>query len=269
MAFGCSPSSETRQIQVSPDPSRGSVEVESPLHVSEKIPLVIVLHGFKANAWIQNWYFGLSRYVRKKHFHLVALEGTKNSDGDRFWNASSSCCNLERSGVDDVAYISNVIKKIKQDLPVSRVYIVGHSNGGFMAYRMLCEDSSVDGILSLAGVDSDRPCRRDPSLKTTIIHVHGHQDDVISDQGGKFKNLEPYPDVASVLKKWSERLKCGDPTFEVKNYSKAIWGDDSILQNFRCEADNSLHDVRIEKGSHMPWINDSFREEMLNLLLNQ
>ncbi len=43
-------------------------------------------------------------------------------------------------GVDDTEYLVNLIDKIASSYPIDRekVYIFGHSNGGFMAHRMAC-----------------------------------------------------------------------------------------------------------------------------------
>ena len=38
-------------------------------------------------------------------FALAFPDGTRDSSGRRFWNATDACCNFENTPVDDVAYI--------------------------------------------------------------------------------------------------------------------------------------------------------------------
>lgn len=71
-----------------------------------------------------------------------------------FWNATNSCCDLFHSGVDDSAYIASIIADVKSTVAVDpkRIFVVGHSNGGFMAYRMACNHAGdIAAIVSLAG----------------------------------------------------------------------------------------------------------------------
>jgi membrane protein implicated in regulation of membrane protease activity len=56
--------------------------------------------------------------------------------------------------VDDSTYLHRLLDAVKSAYRVdpTRVYFVGHSNGGFMAYRMACEHATeITAIVSLAG----------------------------------------------------------------------------------------------------------------------
>ena len=64
-----------------------------------------------------------------------------------------------------VAYLRAIIRDVMARYPVDRrrVFVVGHSNGGFMAYRMACEASDlVTGVVSLAGATWKDPARCRP-----------------------------------------------------------------------------------------------------------
>jgi polyhydroxybutyrate depolymerase len=95
------------------------------------IPLVIVLHGFGAGGYTQAAYFGLASLVEEKKFLLVAPDGTPDSKGRRFWNAVDTCCDFDKTGVDDVKYITGLVDEIatKWTVDRKRVFLVGHSNG--------------------------------------------------------------------------------------------------------------------------------------------
>ncbi len=83
------------------------------------------------------------------------LDGsTKDSKGNEFWNATDACCNADGSTVDDSGYLSALLWDIRAQYNVdpNRVYVFGHGNGGFMAYRMACDHSlQVSGVASLGG----------------------------------------------------------------------------------------------------------------------
>ena len=81
-------------------------------------------------------------------------DGTIDRWGNRFWNATDACCDFGNTGVDDAGYLRGVIEEIARRFAVDRkrVYLIGHSNGGFMAYRMACQSADlIAGIASLAG----------------------------------------------------------------------------------------------------------------------
>jgi len=268
-ATGCMQTTKT-EVTLSTDPDRGVLTVESPLGARNPLPLLVVLHGYGANPFIQSLYFSFGSYVSEKKFHLVYLTGTKDSKGKRFWNASPSCCNLDGSKVDDVQYVSEAIDAIRGKLPVSKVFIAGHSNGGFMALRLACDlGNKIDGIFSLAGADVQRICAPRMYKEFRTVLAHGMKDDVISTKGGSYQGLPRYQGFGMTREIWKSRLGCMPSLIdgEKKDYSLGIWGEDSALIREDCGDKNRLVTIRIEEGSHRPWINSSFREDVLTQLL--
>ncbi len=66
-----------------------------------------------------------------------------------------------------------------------RVYLIGHSNGGSMAYRMACQFSDqVAGIASLAGTTFMDPTQCRPSEPVNILHIHGTAETIDPYAGG-------------------------------------------------------------------------------------
>ncbi len=88
-----------------PAATRGAPQIYLPRNYASlpSAPLVLLLHGFTGNADFTNLYFGMKLRAEQRGFILVTPEGTKNSQGHQFWNATNKCCDLEHSGVDDVA----------------------------------------------------------------------------------------------------------------------------------------------------------------------
>ena len=138
------------------------------------VPGSQVAHAFatlRANELI--WHFHVNNYLKGVNppaFDLL------------FWNADSACCDFEHKNPDDVAYIGGLIDDISRDWPVDKnqVFVLGHSNGGYMAYRMACERADVIAAIgSLAGNASSMPSACTPSQPVGVVHMHGTIDDIV------------------------------------------------------------------------------------------
>ena len=115
----------------------------------------VCLHTHTARpAQLQESYFQLAATASANGMLYADPDGTTDPNGSMFWNATNSCCDLFHSGVDDSAYIASIIADVKSTVAVDpkRIFVVGHSNGGFMAYRMACNHAGdIAAIVSLAG----------------------------------------------------------------------------------------------------------------------
>lgn len=84
-----------------------------------------------------------------------------------------------------MAFFEELIASLisQYDIDTDRVWVVGHSNGGMMAYRLACELSSrITAIGVAAGsmmIDSCSPTR-----PVAALHVHGDLDTVVPLAGG-------------------------------------------------------------------------------------
>lgn len=145
-------------------------------------PLVVMLHGYGANGTAQNYIFGFRERVTSHKFVLVVPEGTRNSQGRRFWNAFPDCCDFEKSGVDDVAYLSALVEEAASVVRIDRerVTAAGHSNGGYMSFRLACERPDLfRRVVSLAGSMPVNPADCPEPGAVSVLHVHGSLDDVV------------------------------------------------------------------------------------------
>ena len=96
------------------------------------LPLVMLLHAYRTDADVVDHYFGLQPLADSIGFLYVHPDGSKDSAGDEFWNATEACCDIHGSGIDDSGYLQGLIRDIEAAYSVDpkRVYVVGHSNGG-------------------------------------------------------------------------------------------------------------------------------------------
>jgi polyhydroxybutyrate depolymerase len=145
-------------------------------------PLVVVLHGYGASGFVQTAYFGANALPQEGKAFLIAPDGLTDSMGHQFWNADAACCDFDHQNPDDVGYISGLVEDISAAYPIDpfAVWLVGHSNGGYMAYRMACERPDIiTNIVVLAGDEVSDPgsCRLTPPV--AVLHLHGSVDTTV------------------------------------------------------------------------------------------
>lgn len=231
-------------------------------------PLVVLLHGYSANGELQNAYLGLSARVDSHGFVLLVPEGTKAPNGKQFWNATEACCDFYHQGVDDVGYIRGLIEAAKSELAIDpeRVYLFGHSNGGFMSYRMACEASElVTGIVSLAGAVTATAADCKPVRPVNVLQIHGTNDKTIGYLGGPL-----FPSAAKGVERWRGLDGCtGDPTaMAAVDFDIGASGAETTGQIWSGCAEGTQVGLWTMQGSaHIPGFNDAFRDAVVTHLL--
>jgi len=158
-----------------------------------KRPLVVILHGSGASAeQVLGLAFPFSplsvwlEIAEREQVVVVAPDGIKRP-GQRAWNdgyadvASNPKC-------DDVAFIGAVIDRTvaEDDVDPERVYVIGVSKGGMMAYRVAAE--LAPRLAAFATVLAAMPLRATYAMPTTPLSaliVAGEKDPFIPYSGGK------------------------------------------------------------------------------------
>jgi polyhydroxybutyrate depolymerase len=160
----------------------------------DKWPLILMIHGYTSNAHQADVLLGLSKRVTKRGFLLLTPEGTPlpydhdtGTDhwkkGDLFWNATDFCCDFEKTNVNDVAYLLALIQETasKYHVDPERIYLFGHSNGGFMTTRLLCETDHVfAGAATLAGSTFKNPAQCRLKNPVSYLQVHAENDPTVA-----------------------------------------------------------------------------------------
>ncbi len=158
------------------------VQIPSDYTTKTRYPLIIVLHGLGGDGYAISRYFELDSRVDSKQYVLVVPDGTKNANGQNFWNATPACCAASQQDlqVDDVAYIRSLIEAAAANYSIDtrRIGLIGHSNGGFMALRMACEASEfVTAVVSLAGSTFADDASCTPATHpVSVLAMHGDAD---------------------------------------------------------------------------------------------
>ena len=252
---------------------------------SEPRPLVLLLHGYGSGGEGADAYFQFAAHVNELGFGLILPNGTEDPEGERFWNGTTECCDMLDTGVDDVGYLRGLIEEARAHAAFDKVFAVGHSNGGFMAYRLACEAiPGLAGIVSLAGgayANAD-DCRVPSAV--SVLQIHGNRDQVIRYEGGPLKGplgwTESVPGAEASVLRWAERAGCDlNAVEELTPIDTDVFveGAETSIQRWRegC-AGGTVHELwTIRGGSHVPlvwgteftgrillWLNDAYTGEV-------
>ena len=223
------------------------------------LPALVLLHGYGVDGAAQEAYFALRRATNAEGFYLVVPDGTLDADGRRFWNATPACCDFGATGVDDVAYLTSLLDALEAIVPVdpSAVFFLGHSNGGFMSFRMACELADrVAAIASLAGSDflDDTDCV--PSRPVSILAIHGDADDVIL-----YGGTAGYPGAQAVTERWAARASCdlGAPTTGAPIDIATVAGAETTVRRYETGCTGAQAELwTIAGGAHIPGLTRNF-----------
>jgi polyhydroxybutyrate depolymerase len=236
-----------------------------PAHLSQPATLVVLLHGYGSSGAVADGYMKLSQLAQQQGFLLAAPDGTVDARGQRFWNATDACCNREGREVDDVGYLSALIDEVKavHGVDAGRVFVIGHSNGGFMAHRLACERADrVAGIVSLAGATWKSPQRCSPTRPVSVLQVHGTDDQVIRYAGGEHApGATPYPSAMETVRLWAQKNGCGS-TLSSGSARRDLLepaGAETREDDFEgCPAGGGVSLWSMENGSHVPALREGF-----------
>lgn len=221
---------------------------------SQPVPLVLLLHGYGANGNVQAAYFGLNALAESEGFLLAYPDGTVDSGGRAFWNATDACCDFDGTGVDDVAYLTAVLDDVQGQYNVDpkRVYAVGHSNGGFMSYRLACDITPrLAAIVSLAGATWLDPGMCNPTGTISVLQVHGDMDTTVPYDGAA-----GYPSATGTVAQWATKNGCSGP-LEVAakrlDIDDGLAGDETMIaRHSGCPAGAAAELWTIVGGGHIP-----------------
>ncbi|HEY0813337.1 MAG TPA: PHB depolymerase family esterase [Pseudonocardia sp.] len=139
----------------------------------QALPLLVVLHGRGQQPWTAVRSTGFLPYARQDRAVLVYPDGLARS-----WNAGSGCCGAAGTrGTPDTAFVTAVIADAVHDLPVDpdRIYLVGYSNGGKLAWLLTCTHPTLFAAVATYGAAPLSPCQGAkplPSLMAVGVHDH-------------------------------------------------------------------------------------------------
>ena len=115
---------------------------------AERAPLVVMLHGGYGSASQAESTYGWDQQADTAKFLVAYPDGLYRS-----WNAGTCCGPPAALGVDDVAFVSEVVRSLEAEgaVDADRVYVTGMSNGAMLAYRLACSTDLFAAVAPVAG----------------------------------------------------------------------------------------------------------------------
>jgi polyhydroxybutyrate depolymerase len=256
------------------DLGRGPVSAYVPDSYSSDtpVPLLMLLHGYGTSGESLERYMRFLPRVDQDDFIYLHPNGTVDGRGARFWNATPACCDSGETQTDDSGYLRALINELTTIFSIDpdMVFIVGYSNGGFMAYRMACEHSDVvKGIASLAGATFLDPDACRPERPVHVVHMHGTMDNSVLYDGGCFAGDRCYPGAEASVEQWVAYNRClttSDETSPPLDLDGGIPGAETTVRRYRagCSAGGSCELWTINDGTHIPALNSEFSRTVID-----
>lgn len=234
----------------------------------EPMPLIVLYHGaFGDSATVLNQAH-MRTAARNYGYMVAAPDGTSStecgneSDEEeeppencpaRSWNAGVE------SGIDadDVGFTDALIEDVAGATPtdLNRVYAVGFSLGGAMAYRAACELSDrIAAATVIAGFMSDEDLDGngmaytcDPERSVPILHIHGLADECVPFEGGQGEGLssEPREPIQTSINEWAERDGCTTNTVTTLKTLRA-----TCKRHYNCDGETRVELCTLRGHGH-------------------
>jgi polyhydroxybutyrate depolymerase len=163
---------------------------------SQKLPLVVGLHGGFGNARQFKNQNGWDQVSDDNNFIMLYPYGYASS-GRLFllaWNSGTIVSESYNNNISDVNFIKYLVEDVisNYNIDKNRVSCTGHSNGAFMCYRMAGDVPNLfQTIAPVSGAcggyvnqNSPKFIIKTPTNSIKLVHVHGLQDVNVKVDGG-------------------------------------------------------------------------------------
>ncbi|PJZ85062.1 alpha/beta hydrolase family esterase [Leptospira harrisiae] len=193
-----------------------------------QIPLLVALHGRFGSGSSMIKQTKLDLLSDSKGFVVVFPDGYKRSWADGRGNTPA-----DEDQINDIVFIESIVKRLVAEGSVDpkQVFLVGHSNGGFMAQRLAVEKPELwKGVVSVAAQISVYTLKRKLALKTNPVSVGiiaGTEDPLVPYSGGYVRDGGEILSVEDSILRWKEWNQCNE---SVKRKSETYKEDLNEIQ---------------------------------------
>jgi polyhydroxybutyrate depolymerase len=256
----------TGPVDVTADGRRARLRIPASYDLTKRYPLILVLHGYGGTAeWVAE-YLHLDEVVDSSSVILALPEGSPDGRGRPSWNANSSCC--RGNEIDDVAYLTALVDRLvsRYAIDEKRIYVAGHSNGGFMAHRLACvAPERFAAVASLGGAlfANHGECVLGPPI--AVLQVHGGLDQSTIYEGGfvdRERDPKPYLGAEEAVAAWAQMKGCTIRNREPELTLNLAEGDllfESRVTSFpACVRKGAVELWTIEGAGHLPRLGPAF-----------
>lgn len=261
-------------------PGRPDVIVDEPAHYPPQgAPLIVWLHGLTGQGATSRDAHAQLVFEATDRGCLVAWPTALVSHNiSRAWNGTSACC-ATTAPHDDVGYVAQLIDDLSAVYHVDPlcVYVVGSSNGAFLAHRIAIElGDKLAAVACLKGHTHVEPELHTPVAPIPLLHAHGTGDTVVAYNGAAASFLDPqlpgYPSVQEGLDRWIATNGCAttptlDDTIEAGAYLAADPDTTFDIERWRYDGPAPVERWDVVGAPHeILWSPDTLRELVLWLL---
>lgn len=250
-------------------------EIKVPPTLTGRGPFILFLHGLGASGKLMSDALKIPALAAGHKFAWAAPDGDFNSKKQRFWNASRACCNFDNSSVSHVDRLRALISAASKhpNIDPKRIYVIGFSNGGFMAHRLACEVQGIAAIASLAGAGPAEGESCAPWGPVAVLQVHGDADETIRYEGGHALSraaLPQHPSAMRTAQSWATREACrsGPKAEGTVDLEDRLEGAETTIQKWSgCSRPVELWTVK--GGNHFIAMGPRAQEQILSFLEKQ
>ncbi len=183
-------------------------------------PLVMIFHGGGGSAgFMAQRTRSFTDQMLDRGYAVAFMNGSSRLGGRnlRTWNGGHCCAYAMRTGIDEVDYIDRAVAAIAARLSLdrSRIFLMGHSNGGMVAYQAAADmGTAVRGIVVISSaMFGDQP-RLPQGISAFLTHALD-DDNIAFDALSPPKqqrawDAPPLPFLEAELA-LVDMLNCGDP----------------------------------------------------------
>ena len=199
----------------------------SPRSGTGRVPALVVLHGRRSSLGLEESRDGLLQLAQQDKAIVVYPAGYGES-----WNAGACCGLAQSSGVDDLTFITDLVRQLGARPDVSAVYLVGYSNGGRMAYDVVCSAPKLVSSFVVVAAVPVMACPAGPPV--SLLEMVGTLDPILTyDNATPRHHINGYPEptVTDEMASWRRRNGCGPAlltkttkTFQLRTWSHCNGG---------------------------------------------
>ncbi|MGZ4517423.1 MAG: alpha/beta hydrolase family esterase [Mycobacteriaceae bacterium] len=168
------------------------------------LPLVVLLHGAFVTGSAEAARTGFGTLSASGAAVVVAPE----SHGPA-WNSGAGCCGAAViEHVDDLAFVQSVIKdaSARASIDPARVYLVGYSSGGKLAYNVACSDRPRLAGVAVFGAGPQLPC--DHPAPISYVVGYGADDPNEPVHGAPTNTRGVHPALTDTMQQLRARAEC-------------------------------------------------------------
>jgi len=257
-----------------PFPGSRPFTLSVPPHYNKVLPepLIIALTGYNQTGQDFENYLQLEPLTQSIGILYVHPDGTKNSRGVRFWNGTPECCNYGLPKVNDDAYIMSIIDQVSAKYAVDpkRIYVIGHSNGGFLASALACNHADrIAAIVSMAGASYITQSACKARAPVSVLEVWGSRDVTFNGNHGAGRAI---PGAPQIFKTWGAINRCSANTVKTPNaldLDSQVPGLETDVTEFQqCPAGTAIDMWQINGAGHTPNLSLDFSALIINFFLD-